>query len=87
MQLGKNSINFVRERFSPQEIVKQWLDLFVDICNEKPPQPQAMKPHFLYNLKFLRENLRRLKNSAPLLRKLPAVVEVKSLLLRAVGKK
>ncbi|MGV2831688.1 glycosyltransferase family 4 protein [Myxosarcina sp. GI1(2024)] len=85
-ELGANGIDFVKNNFSPQLITKQWLELFVDICNDKPPQPQSMKPNYYYNAKFVRENMRKLKYWVPLLRKLPAVVEVKSLILKAIGR-
>ena len=79
-QLGTNGISFVQEKFSYQESARQWLELFIDIYNDKPPQQQAIKNNYLYNGKFLREGMRILKQNVPVLQKLPALIEVKPLL-------
>ena len=85
-QLGENGIQFVKENFSPQEITKQWLDLFIDICNDKPPQPQAMKHNYYYKAKLIRENMRRLKNLLPPLQNVPSVIELEESLCKTKQK-
>ncbi|WP_066425182.1 glycosyltransferase family 4 protein [Anabaena sp. 4-3] len=75
-QFGENGINFVRENFDYQFIVKQWLELLIDIYNDKPPQPQPMKQNYFYNAKFLVEGLRIIKKYIPLLRNFPALFEI-----------
>ena len=85
-QLAENGIHHVRENFSPQEIAKQWLDLFVDICNDKPPQPQAMKHNYFYKAKLFRENMRRLKNLLPPLQNVPSVIELEESLWKTKQK-
>jgi glycosyltransferase involved in cell wall biosynthesis len=86
-QFGKNGINFVRDKFSCQENAKQWLDLFVDICNDKPPRQQPMKQNYLYNAKFVREGMRILKQSIPSLQNVPALIEIKPLVRSKLKKK
>ena len=85
-QMGENGINFVKDNFSPQCITKQWLDLFIDIHNNKSPHPQPMKNNYLYQAKFLKEGMRILKKSMPPLQNVPAVIEVKPLLKRYINK-
>ena len=85
-QLGENGIQFVKENFSPQEIAKQWLDLFVDICNDKPPQPQAIKHNYYYKAKLIRENMRKLKNLLPPLQNVPSVIELEESLWKTKQK-
>jgi glycosyltransferase involved in cell wall biosynthesis len=75
-QFGENGINFVKENFDHQLISKQWLELFIDIYNDKLPQPQPMKQNYFYNAKFLLEGLRILKKYIPPLRNLPSLMEI-----------
>jgi glycosyltransferase involved in cell wall biosynthesis len=85
-ELGENGINFVKDNFSPKLITKQWLDLFIDICNDKPPQQQPMKQNYLYRAKFVREGMRILKKYIPSLQNFPALVEI-TLLVKSKFKK
>ncbi len=85
-QFGANGIHHVRENFSPQEIAKQWLDLFVDICNDKPPQPQVMKQNYYYKAKLIKENMRKLKNLLPPLQNVPSVIELEESLWKTKQK-
>ncbi|WP_341524648.1 glycosyltransferase family 4 protein [Nostoc sp. UHCC 0302] len=75
-QFGENGINFVKEKFDHKLISKQWLELFIDIYNDKLPQPQPMKENYFYNIKFLLEGLRILKKYIPILRNLPSLMEI-----------
>jgi hypothetical protein len=77
-QFGQNGINFVREKFDYRLIIKEWLELFIDVYNNRPAKPQPMKPNYLYQAKFLREGMRILKKNIPLLRGVPSLVEIKS---------
>ncbi|MGL5873061.1 MAG: glycosyltransferase family 4 protein [Xenococcaceae cyanobacterium] len=83
-QFGENGINFVKDNFSPQLITKQWLDLFIDIGNDRPPQQQPIKSNYLYEAKFLKEGMRILKKSMPPLQNVPALVEIKPLVKRYI---
>jgi glycosyltransferase involved in cell wall biosynthesis len=75
-QFGKEGIRFLEDNFSPSIIIKQWIELLVDIYNDRPPQPQPMKQNYLYNAKCLREGMRIVKKNVPPLRHLPASIEV-----------
>jgi glycosyltransferase involved in cell wall biosynthesis len=86
-QFGENGINFVRDKFSPQLITKQWLDLFIDICNDRSPQPQPIKQNYLYEAKFLKEGMRILKKYVPPLQAFPPLFEVTPLLKRYIKKR
>ncbi|TRU43512.1 MAG: glycosyltransferase [Microcystis aeruginosa Ma_QC_Ca_00000000_S207] len=77
-QFGQNGINFVREKFDYRLIIKEWLELFIDVYNNRPAKPQPMKPNYLYQAKFLREGMRIIKKNIPLLRGVPSLVEIKS---------
>ncbi|MDJ0616383.1 MAG: glycosyltransferase family 4 protein [Calothrix sp. MO_192.B10] len=81
-QFGANGIDFVKNKFSPQENAKQWLNLFIDICNDKPPQQQPIKNNYFYRAKFLREGMRILKRDIPLLQNVPSLIEIKPLVKR-----
>lgn len=83
-QFGQNGINFVREEFDHRLIVKEWLDLFIDIYNDRPPKPQPMKSNYMYQAKFIKEGMRILKKNVPLLKNFPAVVEIKPLVKQTV---
>ncbi len=83
-QFGKNGINFVKEKFDHRLIAEQWLELFIDIHNNKSPQPQPMKQNYFYNGKFLRESMRIVKKHFPSLRNIPALIEFKPLLKRFI---
>lgn len=86
-QFGKNGINFVREKFDHRLIARQWLELFTNINNNKSPQPQPMKQNYLYNFKFLRGGMRIVKQYIPLLRNVPALIEIKPFLKRFIKKR
>lgn len=75
-ELGANGINFVKDNFSPQLIAKQWLDLFIDIYNDRVIQPQSIKSNYFYQAKFFRENMRILKKYLPPLQNIPSLIEV-----------
>ena len=83
-QFGQNGINFVTEKFDHRLIIKEWLELFIDVYNDRPPKPQPMKSNYLYQAKFLRESMRVLKKNIPLLRGVPSLVEIKSLIKNIV---
>lgn len=83
-QFGENGINFVQARFSPQLITKQWLDLFIDVYNDRPPRQQPMKQNYLYQAKFLRESMRIVKKYVPPLQAFPPLFEVQPLLKRYI---
>lgn len=79
-QFGQNGIKFVQEKFDYRENARQWLALFMDICQNKPPQPQPMKDNYMYNAKLIRESMRILKEWMPWLHRVPALIEIKPLL-------
>ncbi len=79
-QFGQNGIKFVQEKFDHRENARQWLALFMDICQNKPPQPQPMKDNYMYNAKVIRESMRILKEWMPWLHRVPALIEIKPLL-------
>ena len=83
-EFGQNGINFVKEKFNHQLIAEQWLELLIDIYQNKSPQPQPMKQNYFYNGKFLKESLRIAKKQVPLLSNLPALIEIKPLLKRFI---
>ena len=77
-QFGQNGINFVRDKFDHRLIIKEWLDLFIDVYHDRLPKTQPMKSNYLYEGKFLREAMRVIKNNIPLLHRVPSLVEAKS---------
>jgi glycosyltransferase involved in cell wall biosynthesis len=79
-QFGENGINFVAQNFDYQIIAKQWLQLFIDIVNDKPMKPQSMKQNYFYNAKGLKEVLRIVKGKVSLFQNIPALIEMKPLL-------
>ncbi len=75
-QLGANGINFVKNIFSPKLITKQWLDLLIDVYKDKSPPQQPIKNNYLYKAKFIREGMRILKKSVPLMQNIPPLIEI-----------
>lgn len=78
-QFGQNGINFVKDKFSCQENAKQWINLLINIYNDRPLEQQPMKQNYLYQAKFVREGMRILKKSVPPLQNFPALIEIKPL--------
>jgi glycosyltransferase involved in cell wall biosynthesis len=85
-EFGQNGINFVREKFDHRLIAKKWLELLIDIYNDRSPQPQPMKPNYFYNAKFLREGMRILKKYVPLSSNIPSWLEIKQVLKTSTKK-
>jgi glycosyltransferase involved in cell wall biosynthesis len=85
-EFGQNGINFVREKFDHRLIAKEWLELLIDIYNDRSPQPQPMKSNYFYNAKFLREGMRIIKKYVPLSSNLPSWVEFKQMLKTNIKK-
>jgi glycosyltransferase involved in cell wall biosynthesis len=81
-QFGKNGIQFIKEKFDPCENARQWLELFIDICNEKAPRQKPMKNNHFYRAKLVREGMRRIKKYVPLLKWVPALIEIKGSMYR-----
>lgn len=78
--LGKNGINFVKDKFDVTLNAKQWLELFIDIMNNKLPEPQPIKQNYFYNAKFVREGMRIAKEKVPIFQSFPALIEIKPLI-------
>lgn len=85
-EFGQNGINFVREKFDHRLIAKEWLELLIDIYNDRSPQPQPMKSNYFYNAKFLTEGMRIIKKYVPLSSNLPSWVEFKQMLKTNIKK-
>lgn len=76
-QFGLNGMNFVREKFSYQVNARNWLDLIRCVCNDEQPQQQPIEQNYFHNSKFLREGIRILRQSAPALKNMPSLSEIK----------
>ena len=78
-QFGANGIKHIQDKFSCEQNARHWLELFIDICNNKPLRQPPMKNNYLYQAKFLKERMRIFKKHVPLLRNVPALIEIKPL--------
>ena len=79
-QYGQNGIKFVRETFNPKLISEQWLHLLFNVHNDIPIQQPPMKKNYLYRGKILKEWMRIIKKYIPILRNVPAMIDIKTLL-------
>ena len=70
-QYGKNGIHFVK-KFSPENITKQWYDLFTEILNGKKAKVIFPKDNYFVDNKWLRVINYSIKNVLPFL---PSIIE------------
>lgn len=76
-KLGENGIDFVQKKFDHRLIAKQWYELFIDVYNNKAPQSKPIEQHYFYRAKLVKEGMRVAKNSIPVLKSIPSLIEIK----------
>lgn len=75
--LGKNAVEFVSQEFSPERIVKQWIQVFDEVMFEKPADYIAPNSNWTNNFKWIRFLNRILKFKLGV-KSLPAILEYES---------
>ena len=83
LSYGSDAKNFVKQRFNPSKIVKEWHVLFEEINNNVPSIYQRPTGNYMNNYKFLRMLNKFLRN-IPLMKWLPSIAfiecKIKSML-------
>jgi glycosyltransferase involved in cell wall biosynthesis len=75
---GENGIEFVKRKFPPRRVSRQWLELFSDIRSGTPVTPEPITQYPLNDYKVLREIMRLIKKRIPPARILPSLIEIKA---------
>ena len=85
-QFGKNGIKYIQEKFDYRLNAKQWLELFIDIDKNRRIEKPPVKNNYFYQGKLIKEGIRILRSNVPLLHNIPSLIEVKSILKKAMKK-